>query len=114
MSNAALNPIVDYLSSVKSIEPRLSWLNETAFDANREFVSVPQQVATQAATMPDRMAAVQEGKSLSYRELNQRADLLARHLRSLGVGPNVVVALYVNRSLAMLVGALLAPAAPFH
>ncbi|PYY14347.1 MAG: hypothetical protein DMG61_10200 [Acidobacteria bacterium] len=106
MSNAALNPIVDYLSSVKSIEPRLSWLNETAFDANREFVSVPQQVATQAATMPDRMAAVQEGKSLSYRELNQRADLLARHLRSLGVGPNVVVALYVNRSLAMLVGAL--------
>src|SRR5437868_3057605 len=106
MSNAALNPIVDYLSSVKSIEPRLSWLNETAFDANREFVSVPQQVATQAATMPDRMAAVQEGKSLSYRELNQRADLLARRLRSLGVGSNVVVALYVNRSLAMLVGAL--------
>ena len=36
--------------------------------------------------------------------MNQRADELARHLRSLGVGPNVMVGLYLDRSLDMVVG----------
>ena len=44
--------------------------------------------------------------SLSYGELNRRTNDLARHLRARGVGPNVLVGLYVLRSLDMIVGLL--------
>ena len=43
---------------------------------------------------------------LSYRELNQRANQLARFLRRFGVGPNSLVGLCVNRSPEMIVGIL--------
>jgi amino acid adenylation domain-containing protein len=51
--------------------------------------------------------AVTHGKlSLTYKELEVRANQLAHFLRSLGVGPDGIVGLYMNRSLAMVVGAL--------
>jgi amino acid adenylation domain-containing protein len=43
---------------------------------------------------------------LSYQELNERANRLARRLRRLGVGPDAVVGLWMERSLEMVVGAL--------
>jgi amino acid adenylation domain-containing protein len=50
---------------------------------------------------------VTHGKlSLTYKELDMRASRLAHFLRSLGVGPDGLVGLYLNRSLAMVVGAL--------
>ncbi|WP_250633689.1 non-ribosomal peptide synthetase, partial [Pinirhizobacter soli] len=60
----------------------------------------------QAARTPDHVAVVYEGMSLSYAELNAQANRLARHLRKLGVGPDVLVGLCVERSLAMIVGLL--------
>ena len=45
-------------------------------------------------------------QQLSYAELNHRANQLAHHLRSLGVGAEVVVGLCVERSLEMLIGLL--------
>ena len=53
---------------------------------------------------PDNVAVVFEGYRYTYSELNQRADHLAHHLRSLGVGPEVLVGLYLDRSLEMVVG----------
>ena len=43
-------------------------------------------------------------KSLSYGELNRRANQLARHLRQLGVGADTLVGLSVDRSVEMVVG----------
>ena len=47
-----------------------------------------------------------EGKTLSYADLNSRANRLASHLRSLGVGPEVRVGLCLKPSLEMMVGLL--------
>ena len=47
-----------------------------------------------------------EDQSLTYVELDARANQLAHHLRALGVGPETVVGLCVERSLEMLIGLL--------
>jgi aspartate racemase len=56
--------------------------------------------------MPDAVAVVFADQQLTYRELNARANQLARYLRSLGVGPEVLVGICIERSLSMLVGLL--------
>ncbi len=61
---------------------------------------------TQAARTPDAMAVAFGASSLSYGALNRRADELAGQLRALGVGPDVLVALFLERSLDMVVGML--------
>ncbi|HDQ71832.1 MAG TPA: amino acid adenylation domain-containing protein, partial [Chloroflexi bacterium] len=60
----------------------------------------------QAAQTPDAVAVIFEDQYLTYRQLDRRANQLARHLRSLGVGPEVLVGLCVERSLEMVVGLL--------
>ena len=60
----------------------------------------------QAKRTPEASAVMFEGKSLTYGELDSQANQVARHLRELGVGPEVVVALYFERSIEMLVGIL--------
>ncbi|HEY0169639.1 MAG TPA: amino acid adenylation domain-containing protein, partial [Pyrinomonadaceae bacterium] len=59
-----------------------------------------------AAAAPDAVALSLGDDTLTYAELNERADLLARYLRTLGVGPEVVVGLCVERSMEMVVGLL--------
>ncbi|HEX8695031.1 MAG TPA: amino acid adenylation domain-containing protein, partial [Longimicrobium sp.] len=60
----------------------------------------------QAERTPDAAALTFEGETLSYAELNARANRLAHHLRGRGVGPDVRVGLCVERSLEMMVGLL--------
>jgi amino acid adenylation domain-containing protein len=60
----------------------------------------------QAARTPDAVALAFEEESLTYRELDQRASRLARHLRGRGVGLESRVALCVERSPEMIVGIL--------
>src|SRR2546430_1312397 len=67
---------------------------------------VPQLVSAQAAVAPHAIAVTHGKKSLTYQELDRRADRLAHYLRSLGVGPDVVVGLCIGRSIAVIVGAL--------
>src|SRR5258708_1801464 len=74
-------------------------------DGQRKFL-VHQLIAAQTATAPDALAVTQGKVSLTYRELDQRASELAHLLQSLGVGPDVVVAIYLNRSPGMVVAAL--------
>lgn len=60
----------------------------------------------QVQRTPDAVAVVFGEQSLSYRELNFRANQLAHHLRSLGVGPEVIVGLCVERSLELMISLL--------
>jgi aspartate racemase len=68
--------------------------------------SLPAAFEAQVERTPDQIAASCAGESLTYRALNARANQLARVLRRLGVGPECVVGLCVERSLDMVVGIL--------
>ncbi|HEX2202012.1 MAG TPA: amino acid adenylation domain-containing protein [Longimicrobium sp.] len=60
----------------------------------------------QVAATPDAVAVAFGGDSLTYAELNARANRLARRLRALGAGPGVRVALPSARSLELVVSLL--------
>ncbi|HLL46685.1 MAG TPA: AMP-binding protein, partial [Longimicrobiaceae bacterium] len=60
----------------------------------------------QAARTPDAAALVCGGESLSYRELDERAGRLARHLRLRGVGPETRVGICLERSLELGISVL--------
>ncbi|HEX8695435.1 MAG TPA: amino acid adenylation domain-containing protein, partial [Longimicrobium sp.] len=60
----------------------------------------------QAARTPDAVALRHAGGSLTYGELEERANRLARHLRGLGVGPDARVGLCLERSPELMVGVL--------
>jgi amino acid adenylation domain-containing protein/non-ribosomal peptide synthase protein (TIGR01720 family) len=79
--------------------------NATAavFPADR---CVHQLIEAQAARTPDAPAVSFNGRTLSYHDLNQQANRIAHSLRELGVGPETVVGVYLDRSLE-LVAALL-------
>ncbi|WP_017326782.1 non-ribosomal peptide synthetase [Synechococcus sp. PCC 7336] len=67
---------------------------------------VHQLFEEQVERIPNAVAIVFGEQQLTYRQLNQRANKLARHLQSLGVGPEVSVGICVERSLEMVVGLL--------
>jgi amino acid adenylation domain-containing protein len=68
--------------------------------------AIPDLVAAQARNHPTVLALTANGTSLTYGELDRRANRLARHLRALGVEADVPVGLCLPRSLDMVIGAL--------
>jgi amino acid adenylation domain-containing protein/non-ribosomal peptide synthase protein (TIGR01720 family) len=60
----------------------------------------------QARRSPDRIALVHEDTCVTYGELDRRAEQLARYLSGLGVGPETLIGLCVDRSVEMVVGLL--------
>ena len=87
-------------------------LQQLVVDWNRMEVAYPQDrclhqlFEEQVDRTPDATAVVFEHRQLTYRELNQRANQLARYLQKLGVGSDALVAICVERSLEMVVGLL--------
>jgi amino acid adenylation domain-containing protein/non-ribosomal peptide synthase protein (TIGR01720 family) len=59
-----------------------------------------------ARNIPDHTAVVVENRSLTYAELNAKANQLAHYLQTLGVVPETIVGLYVERSLELAMGLL--------
>jgi amino acid adenylation domain-containing protein/FkbM family methyltransferase len=80
-------------------------LNDTAKDFGKPS-RIHQLVEEQAARTPDAVAVVFEGQQLTYGELDARANQLAHYLRRLGVGPETLVGVCMERSLELVVSLL--------
>ena len=82
----------------------IDW-NQTTVDYPKDRC-VHELIEEQAQLAPEAVAVVFEDAQLTYRQLNERANQLAYHLQELGVGPNTLVAVCVERSVEMVVGLL--------
>jgi amino acid adenylation domain-containing protein len=88
----------------------ITW-NDTETDTGYVGQCIHRRFERQAAQTPETVALVdaepgQPRQTSTYHALNARANQLARHLRTLGVGPEVPVGMCVTRSTAMLIGML--------
>lgn len=76
---------------------------ETPYDTGQ---CIHELIEHQVEQLPDAAAVVFRSDRLSYRELNTRANRLAHYLRALGVGPEVLVPVYMDRGPDMVVAIL--------
>nr|WP_282444191.1 non-ribosomal peptide synthetase [Pseudomonas fluorescens] len=98
---------LDQLSVVPAAEQRLLLQQFNATQAVfPQGTTLHGRIEAQAALTPDAIAAVHEGRQLTYAELNQQANLLAHHLLALGVRPDDRVAIVARRGLDTLAGLL--------
>ncbi|MDH5548193.1 MAG: amino acid adenylation domain-containing protein, partial [Gammaproteobacteria bacterium] len=79
--------------------------NDTALAFSEERTA-HQSFEAQVARTPEAVAVSFEEQTLSYSQLNQRANQLAHYLRAQGVGPDVLVGLFMERSVDMVIGVL--------
>ncbi|HWV46632.1 MAG TPA: amino acid adenylation domain-containing protein, partial [Nitrospira sp.] len=77
--------------------------NDTGLASPLHMQTIHEMFEAQVARTPDNVAVVYEGSTLSYVELNKRANQLAHHLRTLGVGPDVLVGICMARTPDMIV-----------
>ena len=83
----------------------LSRFNATAVDYPRQAL-IHELVEAQVCRTPGAVAVEQGNRTLTYEQLNGRANRLARQLRALGVQPNEIVGICLERSVEMVVGLL--------
>src|SRR5262249_35319201 len=79
--------------------------NQTGRECPRDLC-IHELFEAQVRRDPEATAVVFEKKEMSYRELNGRANQLARYLRELGVGPETRVGVCMERSFEMVIGLL--------
>ncbi|MFC4590848.1 amino acid adenylation domain-containing protein [Sphaerisporangium corydalis] len=65
--------------------------------------TIHQLIAAQAAIRPDQPAVLYDGRTLTHRALDQRANQLAHHLRTHGIGPETLVAVLLDRTPDLIV-----------
>lgn len=85
-------------------------------DTNRDYLNnktIDELFCAQAEETPDNIALVYEGKELSYKELNEKSNQLARRIRALykqktyqAMAPGTLIGLCLDRSLELMVGML--------
>lgn len=97
----------------KTQETSRSWSETSLSNGDRKVdrqssyeMALHQLVERQADQTPDAIAVLHQNETLTYAALNQRANQLAHHLRSLGVGPEQLVAISLVRSPEMLIAFL--------
>jgi amino acid adenylation domain-containing protein/FkbH-like protein len=94
---------VELLSSLEQDQVVLDW-NQTRHKFPE--TTVVKRFEAQVERAPNATAVVYEDQSLSYAELNRRANQVAQLLRGRGVGPELIVGICVERSVEMVVGLL--------
>jgi amino acid adenylation domain-containing protein len=82
----------------------IEW-NDTAPDYPRDKC-IHQLFEEQAEKTPDGIALEFEGKEITYRDLNRKANQLAHYLISLGIGPEKLVGICIERSVEMVIALL--------
>src|SRR5258708_10193031 len=92
------------LSEVERRQMLYEW-NDTAVELVGELC-MHELFEAQVRRVSQTAAVAQDGRELTYAELNRRADQLAHHLQQLGVRPDARVAVCTERSLEMMVGIL--------
>ncbi len=92
------------LTQVEQHQLLVEW-NDTQVDYSQDQC-IHQLFEEQVERTPDAVAVVYENQHITYRELNAKANQLAHYLQTLGVGPDVLVGLCVERSLETIVGIL--------
>ncbi|WP_338485999.1 amino acid adenylation domain-containing protein [Pseudomonas trivialis] len=98
---------VSQLTLLESVEEQVmieQW-NDTAQDYPLQH-SVQQLIEAQVSRTPDAQALVFAAESLSYAQMNARANRLAHRLIQQGVGPDVLVGVAMERSIEMVVALL--------
>ena len=102
--NLLSQPIAELplLTAAERHQLLVEW-NDTETDAPKDKC-IHELFEEQAAQTPDAVAVVFEDQQLTYAQLDARADQVAHHLQSLGVGPDMLVGICVDRSLEMIVG----------
>ncbi len=93
------------LLTTTQMQQQLTKWNQTQADYSQNDC-IHELFEIQVQRSPDAIAVVLSNEQLTYRELNLRANQLATHLRKLGVGPEVLVAICIERSVEMVVGLL--------
>ncbi|MFN6559095.1 MAG: amino acid adenylation domain-containing protein [Nostoc sp. ChiSLP01] len=93
------------LLTPSEIQQLLVEWNDTKTDYPQDKC-IHQLFEAQVEKTPDAIAVVFENQQLTYQELNNQANQLAHYLRSLGVKPEVLVGICLERSLEMIVGLL--------
>jgi amino acid adenylation domain-containing protein len=92
------------LTETERVQLLIEW-NDTAAEYPKHKC-IHQLFEEQVEHKPYGVAIEIEGQRLTYRELNRRANKLAHYLSGLGVGPEKLVGICVERSLEMIVGLL--------
>ena len=93
------------LLSLEEEEQQVVAWNATAVEYPRDRC-VHEQIEEQAEKTPEAMAVVFGEQRLSYRELNEKAERLARYLAEAGVGVESRVGIYLRRSVELMIGVL--------
>ena len=102
-SNGSLNQ-AKLLTETERRQLLVEW-NSTDTD-NSAGALLHELFEAQSARIPDAVAVVSDGRTVSYRELDRRANQLAHALRKRGVGADILVGLCLNRTTDMIVALL--------
>src|SRR2546429_8427072 len=95
---------LELLTSAERAQLIVEW-NQTAGEDPAEQC-LHELFEAQVARTPEAVAVVYQEQQVTYAELNARANQLAHYLQNLGVGPEVLVGICVERSVEMVVGLL--------
>ncbi|MBU6399474.1 MAG: LLM class flavin-dependent oxidoreductase [Verrucomicrobia bacterium] len=92
------------LTIVEQQRVLVEW-NNTRADFPQD-AGIPSAFEAQVERTPDAVAVIFRNQRLTYRQLNARANQLAHRLRQLGIGPDALVGISVERSLELVIGLL--------